>query len=42
MHPILIAGVALVVVLVLGRIGWVLARGEEGGTPAPAAEGATH
>ena len=38
-----IAGMALVVVLVLGRIGWVLARGGESGAPsAPAAEGAAH
>ncbi len=37
-----IAGIALVVVLVLARIGWVLARGEEGASPTPAAEGAAH
>ena len=49
---VVIAGVAFVVVLVLARIGWVLARGGEGGGAdegaaapggaAPAAEGAAH
>jgi NADH-quinone oxidoreductase subunit M len=40
---LVIVGVALVVVLILGRIGWVLARGGESEAPsAPAAEGAAH
>jgi hypothetical protein len=40
---VVIAGLALVTVLVLGRIGWVLARGGERGAPsAPAPEGAAH
>jgi hypothetical protein len=40
---VVIAGIALVVVLILARIGWVLARGGERAAPsAPAAEGASH
>ena len=39
---VVIAGVAFVAVLILARIGWVLARGGESASPAPAAEGAAH